>query len=282
MRALILAAATAVTVPLLSPALTSIPAQAADCDPFTTSPEYAGRVPTGEDVLGFPLGSQEVTSAESDTYVEAVDAASERVSTGVLATSHQGRPLTYAIVGSRRDVARAQHAARVLRDPETSAKKAAKVAADSPAVAWVAGNVHGNEESGTDAALRLLHDLADRTDCAAGQIRDNTVVVIQPTQNPDGREADTRRNVYGFDLNRDWFARTQPETDGKLELLRDLPPVLFVDDHEMGADGFFFPPNADPVYHDIPDRSIDWINDLYGAAMAAEFDRREIPFFNYD
>ena len=40
--------------------------------------------------------------------------------------------------------------------------------------------------------------------------------MIIPTQNPDGREADTRRNVYGFDLNRDWFARTQAETDGKL------------------------------------------------------------------
>ena len=104
-----------------------------------------------------------------------------------------------------------------------------------PAIAWIAGNVHGNEESGTDASLRVLHDLADRTDCAATQIRDHTVVVILPTQNPDGREADTRRNAYGFDLNRDWFARTQPETDGKLEALRKYPPVLFIDDHEMGG-----------------------------------------------
>ena len=58
-------------------------------------------------------------------------------------------------------------------------------------------------------------------------------MVLLPTQNPDGREADTRRNAYGFDLNRDWFARTQPETDGKVELLRRYPPVLFIDAHEM-------------------------------------------------
>ena len=69
----------------------------------------------------------------------------------------------------------------------------------------------------------MLRDLADRTDCAAPPIRDNTVTVIIPTQNPDGRELDTRRNAYGFDMNRDWFARTQPETDGKLEALRQIP-----------------------------------------------------------
>ena len=56
-------------------------------------------------------------------------------------------------------------------------------------------------------------------------------------------------------MNRDWFARTQPETDGKLELLRRYPPVLFIDAHEMGnSAGYFFPPNADPVYHEIAAR----------------------------
>ena len=36
-----------------------------------------------------------------------------------------------------------------------------------------------------------------------------------------------RRNLYGFDMNRDWFARTQPETDGKLDVVRLYPPMLF-------------------------------------------------------
>ena len=85
------------------------------------------------------------------------------------------------------------------------------------------GNVHGGEESGTDAELRVLYELADRDDCAARQILDNALVGIIPTQNPDGREAETRQNSYGFDMNRDWFARTQPETDAKLELLRQYP-----------------------------------------------------------
>ena len=107
--------------------------------------------------------------------------------------------------------------------------------------------------------------------------------MILPIQNPDGREADTRRNAYGFDMNRDWFARTQPETDGKVELLRRYPGVLFIDAHEFGGtDDYFFPPNADPVYHEIADPAVDWINDIYGAAMQDEFDERGIPYFNYD
>jgi len=82
-------------------------------------------------------------------------------------------------------------------------------------------------------------------------------------------------------MNRDWFARTQPETDGKLEMLRRYPPVLFIDAHEMGTPTYFFPPNADPIYHELSDQSVSWINGLYGPAMQREFDKRGIPYFNY-
>jgi hypothetical protein len=83
-------------------------------------------------------------------------------------------------------------------------------------------------------------------------------------------------------MNRDWFARTQPETDAKLELLRQYPPVLDLDVHEMGDFTYFFPPNSDPVYHEIADSANGWINDLYGPALAAEFDRQHLRLFNYE
>ncbi len=281
-----LAAAASVLLALLLPAA---PVQAApsSCDPVQTAPVLRPDVPTATEVLGFPLGERDVTTAESDTYLRAVDAASPRVAGGTLATSHQGRPLRYAVVGKPQNVspvglARIAAAAAALRDPRTPPALARLLAATTPAILWVAGNVHGNEESGTDAALRVLYELAAREDCAADRILDNAIVVLLPTQNPDGREADARRNAYGFDLNRDWFARTQPETDGKLQLLRRLPPVLFIDAHEMGRESYFFPPNADPIYHEITDESVTWINDLYGGALIAEFTRQGIPFFNRD
>ena len=279
--AAILVTALCLTLVTAAPA----PAGPGTCDPVRTPPRFRGKVPAATEVLGFPLGQREVTAAEADRYLAAVDAASPRVTSGVLGTSVRGRPLRYAVVGAPGSVtphglARVRHALAKLRDPRTPPREAARLAATTPAVLWVAGNVHGNEESGTDAALRVLYELADRDDCAARQVIERALVVLLPIQNPDGREAGTRQNAYGFDLNRDWFARTQPETDAKLELLRALPPVLFIDAHEMGRAGYFFPPNADPVYHEITGESIAWINGLYGAAMAAEFTRQGIPFFN--
>ena len=281
-----LLAASAVLLGLLLPA---VPAEAAPatCDPVTTAPVLRPDVPTATDVLGFPLGERDVTTAESDRYLGAVDAASRRVTSGTLGTSHQGRPLRYAVVGRPENVSpaglrRVEAANAALRNPRTPPALARALAATTPAILWVAGNVHGNEESGTDAALRVLYELAAREDCAADRILDNAIVVLLPTQNPDGREADARRNFYGFDLNRDWFARTQPETDGKLQLLRRFPPIVFIDAHEMGRESYFFPPNADPIYHEITDESVSWINDLYGQALIDEFTRQGIPFFNRD
>ena len=257
------------------------------CDPIQTAPHFRGQVPSPEQVLGYPIGSREASAADIAHYVAAVDAASPGVVSGQFGTSWEGRPLTYAIVGREENVtptglAAVRAGVAALRNPSTSDAEARQLAASSPAILWLAGNVHGDEESGADADLRILYELADRDDCAAQQILDNAVVVIAPTQNPDGREAATRRNHYDFDLNRDWFARTQPETDGKLELLRQYPPALFIDAHEMGGQHYFFPPNKDPIFHEVADTIIDWQDELYGPAIQAEFDRQHIQYFNDD
>ncbi len=270
-------------LPLMSSATIAAPTS---CDPVDTQPVFSRTVPTAKDVLGFRLGHQEVTTDQAWSYLDAIDQASERVWSSTYATSVQGRPLRYAVVGDPENVtpdgleAIRQNVLKI-RDPNTSADEAAALAATTPAFLYIAGNVHGTEESGTDASLRVLYELADRTDCAAQQILDNAVVFVLPIQNPDGREADTRRNAFGVDMNRDWFARTQPETDGKVELLRKYPPSLFVDAHEFGYYRSFFPPNDDPVYAEVSDQTLGWINGLFGPALAAEFDRRDWGYFNY-
>jgi hypothetical protein len=263
------------------PAANAAPA----CHPIQTPPSFRGEVPTAEQVLGFSLGSQEVTSAESNAYVDAVDAASPRVVSGTLGTSWQGRQLRFALVGrpgnvTPRGLAGIREAARRLMDPATPAAVAADLARRTPAILWLMGNVHGGEESGTDSELRILYELADRDDCAARQILDGALVGIIPTQNPDGREADTRENFYRFDMNRDWFARTQREIDQQIDLLWQYPGVLHVDAHEMGgSNDYFFPPNQDPIHHEHTDFNVDLTDNLYGPAMAAEFNRQGIPFF---
>jgi Zinc carboxypeptidase len=254
-----------------------------DCDPFQATPVVDPSIPTAEAQLGFALGAQEVTVAESDEYLLAVDAASDRVISGVAATSVGGLALRYAVVGTEArlgDLDAVKAAINTLRDPHASGASVEAALASAPLILWVAANVHGGEESGTDAALDVLYQLAARSDCVVTEILDNAVVVILPIQNPDGRELEQRRNLYGFDMNRDWFARTQPETDGKLELIREYPPMLFIDAHEFGLPNYFFPPNADPEYHEIPDRAHDWIKDLYSPAIAGEFDRQGVKYFH--
>ncbi|MFD0691355.1 M14 family zinc carboxypeptidase [Actinomadura fibrosa] len=285
----VLAASLVVPASLASTAAAQSPgaAPSAGCDPTGTAPVYRGKVPSPEQVLGFDLGERQATAAESDRYLEAVAAASDRVVSGTLATTAQGRPLKYAIVGrpelvGRAGLAKVRGEASLLRDPRTPDALAKRLAERGVPILWVSGNVHGDEPSGTDAALKVLRDLGDRTDCAAETVLGNALVVVLPTQNPDGRELATRQNAYGFDMNRDWFARTQPETDGKLAMLNQYPPALYIDAHEMGGTSYFFPPNADPIYHETPEQAVSWINDVYGASMAAEFTRQGIDFFNRD
>ena len=244
-------------------------AAAPGCDPFQTPPEIDPAVPTAQSVLGFALGSQEV----SDGPGQPVHGGRRR---GERPRHHRERGdvrrrtprSTTRSSATRRTSRRAasprvQAAVATLRNPLASQADVNAALASAPVILWLSGNVHGNEESGADASLDALYNLAARGDCVVDDILANAVVVILPIQNPDGREEQTRRNLNGFDMNRDWFARTQPETDGKLEVLRKYPPMLYVDAHEFGLSDYFFPPNADPEYHEIPDQAHDWINNLY-------------------
>jgi len=253
------------------------------CDPFQTTPVVDPSIPTAQSVFGFDFGAQEVTVDQSNAYLAAVDAASTRVVTATAATSVQGRHIDYAIVGTPArigNLAAVRSAVATLQDPDASAPDVAAALASAPAILWVAANVHGGEESGADASLMALYNLAARSDCVVNDILANAVVVLMPIQNPDGRELETRRNANGFDMNRDWFARTQPETDGKIEVVRQYPPMLFIDAHEFGYPTYFFPPNADPEYHETPTVAHDWINGLYSPAIVNEFNREKIKFFH--
>ena len=231
-----------------------------------------------------------MTTAESDTYLRAVDAASPRVASGTLATSVQGRPLRYAVVGRPANVspaglARVSAAAAALRDPRTPPALAAGLAAHD------AGDPLGRRQRARQRGERHRRRAAGplrarrpRPTAPPTRILDNAVVVLLPTQNPDGREADTRRNAYGFDLNRDWFARTQPETDGKLRAAAAATRRCCSSTRtRWAASDYFFPPNADPIYHEITDESVSWINDLYGGALHRTSSTASgIPYFNGD
>ncbi|MER7418325.1 M14 family zinc carboxypeptidase [Micromonospora peucetia] len=274
-------AAAFVLLAATTPLLTGPSAGAAPRVPACSADPTArlASVPSPEGFLGFPLGAGQervVTNDEVRGYLGAVDAASDRVVTGSMGSSVLGQPLPYAVVSAdgnvrRGTLRRIADDIRALRDPRrTSQRTANRITEETPAIVWITANVHGGEKSGADAALKTLYELAAGLSCEVARRNDNLVTIIVPTQNPDGRDASRRQNEYGFDLNRDWFARTQQETDGKLELMRRYPPQVFVDAHEMGGRQYFFPPNADPIHHEVAGEAVDWINRI-GEANKAGF-----------
>jgi hypothetical protein len=252
-----------------------------------TEPTFDPSVPTWEAVNGFELGSRQASYSEVVKYLDAVAVASQRVVGGELAQRSWGnRALPYVAVSDPASVEEKRlseigRTMRAIRAAQTKPARVRAIARRTPAIATVSANVHGDEPSGTDASMKLLYELAARTDCANVQRLERLVTFILPIQNPDGREAGTRENGYGFDLNRDWFARTQPETEGKIALLRRFPPILFIDAHEQVGTAYFFPPNADPIHHEVSAEALTAINETYAPAMRAAAEREGFDYTNY-
>ncbi len=279
---------------------------------FWTDDNYDPSIPTIEQVLGYAPGEQITWHRDTVRYFEALAAAApDRVQFVEYAQSWQGRELIYVVLSSAENMARiddVKAGMQALRDPrQTSSGEAAALIENQPPVTWLSYGVHGNEISSTDAAmLTAYHLLASRGDARVPDIMNNTVVVIDPMQNPDGRdrfihqfttalglEPDSdrlsaehdepwpggRTNHYLFDMNRDWFIMTQPETQGRVEALQEWYPVVFVDAHEMGGDStYFFAPEAIPYNPHLAADQTESLQ-LFGRNHARWFDQFGLDYF---
>ncbi len=155
-----------------------------------------------------------------------------------------------------------------------------KVAANenAPAIVWLSYSVHGNETSSSEAAMLTTFSLLDPTNTKSREWLKNTVVIIDPCLNPDGRDRyvnwyssvvgkkanarmDTREhrepwpggrtNHYNFDLNRDWAWQTQVESQQRIKLYNQWMPHVHVDFHEQGInEPYYFAPAAEP-FHEV-------------------------------
>ena len=159
---------------------------------FWTDDNYDPSIPTIEQVLGYAPGEQITWHRDTVRYFEALAAAApDRVQFVEYAQSWQGRELIYVVLSSAENMARiddVKAGMQALRDPrQTSSGEAAALIENQPPVTWLSYGVHGNEISSTDAAmLTAYHLLASRGDARVPDIMNNTVVVIDPMQNPDG------------------------------------------------------------------------------------------------
>jgi hypothetical protein len=272
----------------------------------------AAQAPAFREVAGHDFGERVTLHHQMVRYVERLAAESPRVTMERLGHSVQGRELVLAVVTSPENHARLAEIranAQRLADPRgLSPQEAAALIRTQPAVVWFGGSIHGFELSGSEGALKLLEHLATRDDAATLEVLRNTVVLIDPVLNPDGRDAFAHHNHnalggrpnpeaedwsndftgwqalsfrtshYFFDLNRDWFAHTHPETRARIPTFLAWRPQVTVDMHEMGSDvEFYFDPPAAPVNPFFPEHSSRWF-ERFGAAHAAAFDRAGVEY----
>lgn len=245
--------------------------------PFWPDGTYKADIKSPDEVLGYPVGSRPAPHADLIKYFEYLDQFpnAELRSYG---ETYEGRKLVYLIVASDANAGRLEEIRTnclKLADPRTlGGADPGKIVDNMPAVAWMAYGIHGDELSSCDAALELAYQLTAGTDAATKHILDNCVVVIDPSENPDGRSrwitqltawnsvtpshdgqnmSHTgmwpygRTNHYLFDLNRDWFAQVHPETRGKTKAIMEWMPHYVLDCHEMGPyDQYLISPPREP------------------------------------
>ncbi|WP_286824139.1 MULTISPECIES: M14 family zinc carboxypeptidase [unclassified Idiomarina] len=272
---------------------------------------YSNSEVTVEQVLGYPMGTKITSPADMSRYFEALQQAyPKQVKLLEYGKSWEGRTLYYAVISSEGNMADFDgfmKGMQALADPrKTDSDKAEQLIDELPGSIWLSYGVHGNEISSPEAAMvtayHLLHDQREQTQ----RWLDNTMVFIDPLQNPDGRARfvdryymsvglehsgdrrsaehnepwpNGRTNHYLFDMNRDWIALTQPEISGQIDALLKYYPLVFVDLHEMGGDStYYFTPEArpyNPLITESQRETLNWI----GKNNGQWFDEKGFDYF---
>ncbi|MGB6334133.1 MAG: M14 family zinc carboxypeptidase, partial [Thermoanaerobaculia bacterium] len=272
----------------------------------------AEEVPTFAEVTGHDFGEGITVHHQMVAYLERLAETSPRVVTRDQGVTWEGRRLVLAIVTSPANHSRLdeiQANAQLLGDPRrTTPDEARRISAEQPAILYMGGSIHGFELSGAEGVLKLLQRLATAEDAETLEVLDNTVILLDPMLNPDGRDAFAWRNLerngrepsaerddwsndfdsweavqfrtghYFFDINRDWWAQTQRETRYRVPTWLEWRPQVVVDLHEMGPDvEFYFDPPAEPYGPFFPDFAREGFV-RFGQAYAEAFDEAGIEY----
>jgi hypothetical protein len=272
---------------------------------------YDPAVPTPRSVLGYEIGERFTPHHRIVAYLEAVAAASPRVSLQRIGETYQGRPLLLLAVTSEANHARLetiQKNALLLADPRRLPEGAEvdELVRSTPIVVWLSYGVHGNESSSSEAAMQTVYQLAAGTDESTRRLLEGAVVLVDPLLNPDGRDRYVhwfnsvvgrvpnpdpqaaehdepwpggRFNHYLFDMNRDWAWLTQRETQARIAQYVQWMPQVHVDFHEMSYNStyFFFPADA-PINSNLPPKTLEWAK-VFGRGNAAAFDAFGWPYY---
>ncbi|MEJ8758245.1 M14 metallopeptidase family protein [Pontibacter sp. H259] len=236
------------------------------------------RIQTPAQFLGYELGQKFTTHNRILDYVNYLAAqALARIKVEEYGKTYEGRPLVLAYVASEENLAKLDQIRE--NNLKLAGVQQGQVQGNQPAIVWMSYNVHGNESVSSEAVLQVLYELANPANTQTQSWLKNTIVILDPCVNPDGRERYVqwyqqaagqggnaspyawehfepwpggRPNHYYFDLNRDWAWQTQIESKKRLEVYNNWLPQVHADFHEMGVEApYYFSPAAKPFHESI-------------------------------
>jgi hypothetical protein len=263
---------------------------------------FNAEIPTPEEFLGHSVGEHHTRHDLIVAYLTKLAEISDRASIQIYGKTHEKRKLVMFTVTSPKNLKNLENIKLdhlLFINPTESAKNYDEV----PVIIQLGYNVHGNEPSSSEAALLTAYTLVASNSEEVKNYLDKSVIFIDPTINPDGRDRHTqwvnqyqaktlvsdnidaehteawpggRTNHYWFDLNRDWLLAVHPESQGKLKWMHTWYPNVVTDFHEMGTNSqHFFEPmkpigSLDPI---MPKENYEDLNNLFAPYFANALDK---------
>ena len=227
-------------------------------------------IPKPSDFLlnGKEVGSSHVSHDRLIQYMYALANASKRIDIENRGFSYEGRPLVLLTITSEENhdnLIKFKRSHIDYIDGKSDNKSSNFY--NRPVVIYQGYSIHGNEPSGSNAAMLYAYYLASsNSDDVKNQLK-NSIILLDPSLNPDGlqrfanwvntnksqnlnsdsndREFNEhwprgRTNHYWFDMNRDWLPTQLPESKVRIKTFQDWYPNVLTDHHEMGTNSTFF------------------------------------------
>ena len=255
----------------------SINSQELDLNYYVPSNQnYNDKIPTPKEIIGHQVGEWHVTHDKLVEYMKVLANSSDRITLEDRGKTFEGRPLLLLTITSPNNHSRIDDIRQ--RHIDGTNDSSLDVTND-PIIVYQGFSIHGNEPSGSNAALAVAYYLAASTSLATEDLLNNTVILFDPSFNPDGLQrfaywANTnkskninpdsndreyfevwprgRTNHYWFDMNRDWLPVQLPESRARIASFHKWLPNILTDHHEMGSNStFFFQPGIPSRTHPL-------------------------------